>query len=266
MKVGEAENNLPTISPWLSRWFRRYARRFLRKHFHAVRVLETHGLTSAFPELPVVVFLNHPSWWDPLACLFLADLHFGARESFGPMDAEAFRRYPLLSKVGFFPVERTGARGAAEFLQLATSILRTPRRMLWLTPQGKFADVRARPVQLERGLAHLAARVAPAVFLPLAVEYSFWEERTPEILLAWGTPLFTANHQDSCGADDWSSALERTLQDAQDALAAAAQRRQPNEWAVVLRGRSGTTAVYDWWRSSRARISGRSFTSAHGRL
>ena len=88
--------------------------------------------------------------------------------------------------------------------------------MLFLTPQGKFADVRA-PLVFAPGLEHLAARAPRAHFLPLAIEYTFWEERKPEVLLAFGQ-------------GGWDQ-----LGPAQARLASAAQRRQPNEWEVLLR-------------------------------
>jgi hypothetical protein len=138
--------------------------------------------------------------------------------------------------------------------------------MLWITPQGQFTDVRSRPIRVQRGLAHLAASVAPTVFLPLAIEYSFWEERSPEVLVAFGTPLFTQQHQNSCGADDWTAAFESGLEAAQTALADASQRRDANEWQTLLRGSSGTTAIYDTWRRIRSAMRGEEFRKGHSAL
>ena len=261
-----AADLVPAISPRLVRLFGRYCRGFIRRHFHSVRTLESHRLPGAFPDLSVTVFINHSSWWDPLFCLFLAHAHFPGRDAFGPIDAAALARYRMLARLGFFGVERGDARDVVSFLRTATAILQSPKRMLWLTPQGEFADARKRPAELQRGIAHLAARVAPAVFIPLAIEYSFWEERLPEVLLAWGTPIFTANHRDSCGVDDWSEAFARGLTDTQDALAAAAQRREPAEWSIALRGGRGTSRIYDGWRAFRAGIAGRSFRADHSDL
>jgi 1-acyl-sn-glycerol-3-phosphate acyltransferase len=238
----------------------------VRRHFHAVRLLRTHELPGDFARLPAVVFLNHASWWDPLICLLLASEFFPARRSFAPIDAAALQRYRFLGKLGFFGVEMGSTRGAAKFLQRAGAILESRQQMLWITPQGRFTDARVRPASFERGLAHLAGRAGSAVFLPLAVEYTFWEERTPEVLLAFGTPLFTQQHQNSCGSDDWAAALERTMEDAQDRLAAAAQRRDPTEWRVLFRGASGTTAVYDAWRRLRAGFRREKFQPEHSAL
>lgn len=256
----------PRLSPPLVRLFSKYTHGYVRRQFHSVRLLRTHAPAADFASLPVVVFLNHASWWDPLICLQLAARFFPSRASFAPIDAVALQRYRFLSKLGFFAVEQNSSRGAAVFLRAAANILQSPERMLWLTPQGQFTDARARPVELQGGLAHLAARVGPAVFLPVAIEYTFWEERLPEVLVAFGTPLFTRQFQNSCGADDWERAFETTLQDAQDALAQASIRRLPDEWEILLRGAAGTTAIYDIWRRARAGLRGDKFQSEHSTL
>ena len=61
--------------------------------------------------------------------------------------------------------------------------------MLWITAEGSFTDARTRPVRLRPGLAHLARRVPGATIVPLALEYPFWDERTPEALCRFGTPM-----------------------------------------------------------------------------
>lgn len=266
IRATPAQAALPRLSPALVRLFTRYSGGHVRRHFHAVRLLKSHGMPADFAQLPVVVFLNHAAWWDPLICLVLAERFFPQRSAFAPIDSQALRRYRFLAKLGFFGVETGSARGAAAFLQQASAILESPARMLWVTPQGKFTDPRPRPVSLQRGLAHLAARATPSVFLPLAIEYTFWEERTPEVLLAFGTPLFSQHHQNSCGSDDWASVLERTLEDTQDALAVAAQHRQPEKWEILLRGAAGTTPFYDAWRRVRAVIGRERFQPEHSNL
>ncbi len=254
------------VSRPLVRLFTRYSSGYVRRHFHSVRLLKTHAPAADFAALPAAIFFNHASWWDPLICLLLAREFFPGRDAYGPIDADALKRYRFLRRLGFFGIEPNSARGAASFLRTASELLESPQRTLWISPQGKFVDARTRPVSFQRGLAHLAGRLESAVFIPLAIEYPFWEERSPEVLIAFGTPSFTQQHRDSCGVADWSSVLERTMEDTQDALAEAAKRRKPEEWQVMLRGGSGTTPVYDLWRRARAAIRREPFTAEHSTL
>lgn len=207
------------------------------------------------PPGPLVVFLNHAAWWDPLVCLLLRREFFRGRAAYAPIEAAALARYRFLEKLGFFAVETGTRRGAAQFLKTSDAILAKEETALFLTPQGEFTDVRA-PLVFAPGIEHLAARAPGAVFLPLAIEYSFWEERKPEVLVAFGEALPASG----------GKSLSARMADLQAALAEAAARRQPNEWNVLRRSRSGVNLPYDLWRAMRARLRGESFRAGHGRL
>lgn len=245
---------VPKISPPLLVLFSRYAGWSVGKHFHAVRILAPVPPPND-PSMPLVVYLNHAAWWDPLICLILRREFFPDRSAYAPIEAAALERYRFLKRLGFFAVESGTTRGAAQFLKTCAAILEKQESALFLTPQGKFADVRA-PLALAPGIDHLAARAPGAFYLPLAIEYSFWEERKPEVLLAFG-------HAAPVSAN---APLADRLAELQAQLAAAAARRQPNEWKVLRRSRSGVNLPYDLWRGMRARLRGEAFRADHGRL
>lgn len=256
-----AGGHVPRVSPWLFGWFTRYAEKYVRRHFHAVRVLST-ARPPTLPARPVVVYVNHPAWWDPLIGLVLLRRYFVAREHYAPIEAAALRKYAFFERIGFFGVEAGTARGASEFLRTSLAILDRPQAMLWITAQGEFVDVRTRPVVLRSGLGHLAARLPDAVLLPLALEYPFWNERLPEALAAFGRPLFTAEGPRT--PQQWSAELARRLEQAQDALAAAATKRRPETFETLLSGRAGVGGVYDTWRRAQAWLRGERFHAEHG--
>ena len=86
-------------SPLLVRFFTRHVKRFyLARNFHAVR-LSRSGRPAPVPDGPLIVVLNHPSWWDPLVGLVLTEL-FPDRAHFAPMDADALRRYRIFERLG----------------------------------------------------------------------------------------------------------------------------------------------------------------------
>jgi 1-acyl-sn-glycerol-3-phosphate acyltransferase len=256
-------SDLPRPSERWLRWFTAYTRWYVARHFHAVRLL---GVAPAPPppEIPLVVYLNHPSWWDPLLCLLARAAFFAERRSFAPIEAAMLARYRFFARLGFFGIEPDSARGAARFLRVAGTILRTPNAALWLTPQGRFCDARQRPAGFKPGLGHLAARLERAVFLPLALEITYWEERTPEALLHFGRPVEVSRQTPRLPAA-WTACLEAALVQAQEALASAALRRDPAEFQVLLRGAAGVGGGYDLWRRLRAAWRGETFTPEHGR-
>jgi len=253
----------PVSAPWL-RWFTWYSRRYCRRHFHSLRVSRS-GLPPELPMLPLVIYSNHASWWDALVCLVLKDQFFGAHTAFAPIDAAMLQRYKFFGRLGFFGVEQHTRRGAIQFLRVSEAILQSPRHLLALTPQGRFADARERPVRFAAGLGHLAARESPAVFVPLAIEYVFWEERLPEILVRFGEPVVAGGgHGPRPRPEAWTGFFERELARTQDALAAESQRRCPEDFETLVRGRAGQGGVYDLWRACKAAWRGQSFHREHG--
>ncbi|MDB6029987.1 MAG: Acyltransferase [Verrucomicrobiales bacterium] len=253
--------SLPLSSAWLVKWFGWYGRRLLRKNFHLIR-MSCDGPPPSVAG-PMIIYLNHASWWDPMVALFLQSEFFAERRAFAPIDASALRRYPFFRKLGFFGVEQKTVRGGVQFLRTAERILQHSNSVLWLTPQGRFADVRERPVHFEAGIAHLAARLSNAHFVPLALEYTFWEERYPEVLVHFGKPIPAFLYLKPTQAQH---SLEGQLEDVQDILSAKAKARRPADFNTLLGGSAGVGGIYDLWRGCRARWRGEKFKPAHGIL
>ena len=254
---------LPTISPRLYAGFTRYAAWFARRNFHAVRLLR--GAEPRVTEgRPVIAYLNHPSWWDPMLGMVLVRAFFKGRRHFAPIDADALEQYRFFRKLGFFGVERDTARGAAQFTRVGRRILREPDAVLWVTAQGHFTDPRLRPLELRPGVAHLARRMERGVILPLALEYPFWEERYPEALCAFGKPIEVAEHA-RLEVAGWQALLSQRLQRTMDELASAAMAQDAERFELIDAGNAGVGGVYDLWRRIKSVWTGRPFDPHHGR-
>jgi 1-acyl-sn-glycerol-3-phosphate acyltransferase len=243
---------------WL---FNRLFRRWMRRSFHAVRLSRT-GKPPTTAGAPVVVVLNHPSWWDPLMGVVLAGLFDGYRH-YVPIDADALKQYRLFEPLGFFGVESGTPAGALAFLRTGSAILSQPHNSLWITAQGQFTDPRQRPVHLREGVGHLLRRLQDVVVLPLAVEYPFWQERFPEALAHFGDPIFVGSGRDHT-VTQWMSRIETGLTAAQDELAQIAQSQDASRFETLLGGNVGVGGIYDLWRRFKALLRGRRFQAAHG--
>src|SRR5689334_3420486 len=127
---------------WLG-FFHRVFQRRARAGLEAVR-LARWGAPALAPG-PMVVFANHPSWWDGVAFMLLSQAFFPGRALFVPMAAEALARYPFMRRLGVFGVA-PGPRGAAGFLRVAGEVLASPGAMLWINAPGRFMDPRERPL------------------------------------------------------------------------------------------------------------------------
>jgi 1-acyl-sn-glycerol-3-phosphate acyltransferase len=232
----------PPISLPILRFFRRIVRRYFRRHFHGVRVSGASQFVN--DGRPLIVYANHSSWWDPMVAILLADCLMSKRSHYAPMDAKALARYGILRRVGIFPVEMKTTRGGAQFLRTGEKILESGG-VLWVTPQGRFVDSRARPLMFKPGLATLAVRVAAekgdCTLLPLAIEYPFWDERLPEVLLRFGNPVSVFGGETvEVVQTQLIDALETTM----DELRQLAVTRETAAFTMLLQGRLGVGGFY----------------------
>lgn len=245
---------------WL-RFFDRVLTGRLRRAFHAVRIARP-GLPAVSPTLPLVVYSNHPSWWDAAVLPVVLGRLFPARRAFGPIDAEALARYPFMRKLGLFGIEAGSHAGAATFLRVGRRLLTEPDTLFCVTAQGRFADPRQRPLRLQPGLAGLVSRVAQVTVLPVAIEYPFWTERTPEALVGFGTPRIVGRAV-AGSLVDLHDELERGLATTMERLAGDAAAADPHRFESVLTGASGVGGIYDAWRRLGAWRRGERFDPAH---
>lgn len=172
-------------SPLIEAWFRGYVRRYLRRSFHRVLLL---GEPPAMPDGPLLVCMNHSSWWDPLLVFWLSR-ELLSWDAYGPMDQRQLNRYPILARIGAFGVDRESLQAAREFVRYSDELLRGRRRALWLTAQGAMVSSAARPVRFYSGVASLVQSLGVAHVTTVVLEYEFWDEKRPEAFVSFATAI-----------------------------------------------------------------------------
>jgi 1-acyl-sn-glycerol-3-phosphate acyltransferase len=248
----------PHISGFVLAFFRRIVRGYFRRHFRAVRVSEPARL-AAHASGPLLVYANHSSWWDPMVSVLLAEKLLPQRRHFAPMDADALKRYGILKRIGIFGVDLHSIKGAARFLRTGLELL-AQDGVLWVTPQGRFVDARERPLVFKPGLAALATRVQGGCTVqPLAIEYVFWDERLPEVLIEFGEPVPV--HGES--QDVIEARLKAALLETMETLREKAIARNPVAFEVLQTGRVGTGGYYELGQRILARLRGRVYQPEH---
>ena len=249
---------IPKISQPLLRWFRWIVRQNFERGFHAVRLQGIECIPGT--DGPVLIYANHSSWWDPMVAFLLSGELMETRRHYAPMDAAALAKYKILAWMGVFPVEVSSARGAVQFLRTGESILRSGG-VLWVTPQGRFADVRERPVEFKPGIAALATRIPGCTVLPLAIEYVFWNERTPEALLQFGTPVVVGEGE---RPDALELRLKAALEVTMTEMQARAMSRDAGQFErVLVRGRVGVGGMYGVGKRLKALVTRTAYQPEH---
>ena len=150
------------MSSWLQNGFHRFLERYLAKNFDAV------GIEASSLDLleqiragePLIIYANHPSWWDPMIAHFLNRRLFPVRQFYAPIDAQALQRYQVLKRLGFYGVELGSMSGVRTFLQTSDRIATAGNTAIWITPEGQFTDPRDHDGGWQPGLAHLCNRLS----------------------------------------------------------------------------------------------------------
>jgi 1-acyl-sn-glycerol-3-phosphate acyltransferase len=234
-------------------------RRFVKSSFNAVRIAGAEH-ARGLPAGSVLIYLNHPGWWDPMAAVLFTDLLLQGRKFAAPMDAAALARYPVLERLGFFAVERDSAAGAREFLRQSRRVLENGQTALWMTPTGRFHDVRE-VVPFQPGLSHLVDRSFIGHVLPMALEYVFWNERRPELLARFGPAIDCRTLPEDRA--ERTAFLEQQLAEQQSELARQALERSGVGFEHLLSGTGGIGGVYDTWRRLTCWLRGGNFDARH---
>lgn len=235
--------------------------RFFGKSMRALRVARW-GLPEVPPGAPIVIYANHPSWWDGVTFMLLARRLFPGRQGFVPMDAAALARYGFMRRIGVFGIEQDSPRGAVRFLRNARLVLARPSHVLWINAPGRFADARERPVPIAPGLARLPEIAPDAVFVPLALEYLFWSERAAETLAGFGPPIAGAELA-GLDRDARTERLRGALEATMDRLAQDAIAREPARFTAVVSAAEGMGGVYGRWQRLRALLRGEPYDPRH---
>ncbi|MBX3381452.1 MAG: lysophospholipid acyltransferase family protein [Phycisphaeraceae bacterium] len=238
-------------------FFSKYVRRMVKKGFHAVRILPEHAdaLTNLnTKKVPVLVLLSHSSWWDPLISLALHTQCTPAREPMAPMDASQLRKFGIFKRIGIFGIDPDEPKSLeAMSSYVADRFARNPMCTLWITPQGRFTDVRA-PIEIRPGGAAIAAKTPGITVLALALEYGFWTDRKPEVFVSWRPVHAAAGREGSTAA--WHRAILEAMTENNRLLADAVISRDASKFLSVFD--SGSAAGTNWWYDLWLRMQGRS--------
>lgn len=229
-------------------FFAWYAARLFRRSFHAVRI--ARGGSRMLKEMsgepgPLMVALSHSCWWDPLVCVLLHQRFMRGRRALGPIDAAELRRFGFMRRLGLFGVDPDDPASLDAMLRRAKEVFgETPRTTFWITPQGRFSDVRS-PIELRPGAAALASQCdaggARMRVACLSIEAGFWVDQRPEIFLF----IDRCEGPESSSTSSWHRAITRRMEAGNAALARLVMQRDAAEFETLIGGGTRIHPVYD---------------------
>ena len=254
----------PHKSEPLLRWFRLYNRHFLRRNFHRVHLDGDLSQLMGDGHTPLLLCVNHSSWWDLLMGV-LGDELLDGWDSYAPMDEVQLRRYRFFASLGVIGVDRTSLHGAKEFVAFAQELLHGKQRALWITPQGEFTSNTRRPIHFQPGVGHIAQELGEFYVSTVVFDYEHWSEKRPEAFLSL-KPFERITVTSEFDRKAFVHRLEQNMESHLDALQAIREQRNPALFTPLLQNGGGISPVYDVARSITAKWRGEPLVRAHGEV
>mgnify|MGYP001168786609 CR=1 FL=1 len=181
--------------PFFYPFFRVYTRWKIRRCFSGV-FIDGHYSEN---NLPVLMIVNHFSWWDGFWAEYLNLKLFRRKYHFMMLEKE-LRSNMFLNKTGGYSINR-GSRSVIESLDYTASLLSDSGNIVLMFPQGKFESMHLRDFRFEKGVEYVLKKVKTPVqiiFVVNLIEYYSNQK-----------PLLTIHFREYNDPDRSSEALER---------------------------------------------------------
>ncbi len=225
------------------RLFEVYTRRLMRGAFDAVRLRGGADLRAEAGG-PLLLYGNHPAWWDPLFA-FVITRQFGLN-GYLMGEEKQIRAYGFFRLIGGFSINRTDSRDVARSIRYAAELLEKESATVWIFPQGGIVAQEIRPVEFLPGVAHVLRRVPECRIMPFAWRYDFLNQARPEVFMSFGTPETVRGDEVDVAA--LTARLQIKLTEECDDLRERVLARQFDDFEVLLRGKRSVNVVWDEWK------------------
>ena len=165
--------------------------RMVRKGFYSLRIKNAENFNLRDPDKGNIIYGIHSCWWDGIIAYLLCRQVFKTQIN---LMIEELYRFPLLSKIGAFSVEKKSPQSAIKALNYSIDIIKNPEKSLWIYPQGIVMPPDSRPLKFASGISYLCKKSGGVNLIPVANRYTFLREDRPEILVEVGKPIIINNN------------------------------------------------------------------------
>lgn len=162
----------------------------IENRFYSMKIKDGKNFKLRNPDYPCIFYAPHSNWWDGLVGYNLCKRFFNKKIN---IMVEELNRFPILSLVGAFSVDKTSPQQAIKALKYSVEVLKDKEKVIWIFPQGIINPPNARPIEFQTGLTYIAQNSIKEYgginLCPLAINYAFLREDKPEIIVDVGEPI-----------------------------------------------------------------------------
>lgn len=158
----------------------------VRKAFFSVRIKNAENFELRDKTKGTIFFASHCCWWDGFIAYLLCRKIFKTKMR---MMIEELYRFPLLSRIGGFSVEKDSPQSAIKALNYCSDFLKKSDESLWIYPQGSVMPPDYRPINFASGLAYICSKLDGINIIPIIHRYNFLREDRPEVFIEIAKPI-----------------------------------------------------------------------------
>jgi 1-acyl-sn-glycerol-3-phosphate acyltransferase len=214
-----------------------YLIRRLRRQFYSIEVKGLEHLQNLDPDHGSIAFANHSNWWDGLAIFFLTR-HQKQKSFYCMMEEKQLRHYAFFTWIGAFGVDLSNRLQSALSIRYATRLLKDPRALVWIFPQGEMISPRD-AIAVKPGTHFLASRYPVTQLLPVCFRYEFIKEDRPQIYIQFAPPFSAAESSD----EKIQSALQTLCEDLDQSI----RTRDFQNFKTLLRPSLSINKRWEWF-------------------
>lgn len=159
----------------------------LEDRFCAFRYKGYENFLKRDEEYPTIFFTPHTNWWDGIVAYTICN-RLCKKEI--RLMIEELNRFPILRRGGGYSVNKKSPQTAMESLKYSIRVLKDPKSILYLFPQGIINPPNHRPIEFQTGLAYIAQKGVKEYgkinLIPIAVNYYFMRDNRPEVWIEMG--------------------------------------------------------------------------------
>lgn len=167
--------------------FLAYTKNLFWRRFKKLKITGLENLHERDQNLPLILYANHSSWWDPLVA-FVINQEAGL-DAFGMMEEKNLQKLKFFRRIGAFSVVRENPREAVKGIRYIVQLLKEkPNRAVWIFPQGEIQPSQIRPLKFYNGAAKIIQQTGKCFAAPVAMRYEFREDFKPVAFAQVGEP------------------------------------------------------------------------------
>ena len=225
---------------YLIYFFKKYFKYSLKKNFFRInlkgrKLLEETIKKSKASEIPLILILNHPNWWD---AAFVTHLIYSylKMEGYCFMEYKQMKDFKFFNKIGAVPIIRENAEFSLKSLNFVIDAIKNKSLMAVIFPQAELTHNSKKPYKFFSGFYYLMKKTKKGIIICGYLDYRFTTEQRPELYVN----IFKSYEYESDGLPEKSSyvnSLEKEYELINDEFERDFTTGNLKEYEIILQGK-----------------------------